>query len=625
MRRGIGGTLLRLVPACVLAVTATLAPSQEAVDPDEEEVRLARAAERFEQRARVLTLFDRDGNVTGTVGGRAVYLTPALSPDGKRIAVVINDFFEERSDLWVVTIETGERIRLTDHPSWDTEWDVAPVWSADASELVYVGMRDGYEGIYRQPADGRGEEELLYRHPGANLWIGDWSPDKRLLSVSTTDLVESYLYLLQIGEDRAPELTELLHKDSRLMAGNFSPDGRYLSYRSEETGINEIYLWDLEAGESVLQVSEGGGLFQIRGQWDRDRNEIYYLRTGEVVVAAKVDPGTGRKTVERTALFELSSAIRPGPIHTSVSRNGERMVVAVPHVPTLEQVVVLDRQGNEVQRLGEPGVWRNPVLSPDGTKVAVQAWMKDTSFWDIRVFDRQTGASVAVTADNHDDNYPIWSPDGSQLAYRSLRDEYSTIYRKPADGTGAETKLFTYEPGAFLAVTDWSRDGRFVSFNDGCWGVLYVVPLEGDAGDRRAMEWLRDEYQVALARFSPDNRYIAYLTDEVEPDVFNLYIAPFDPNAPNGRATDAAPLPVSADEVLGMVSWREDGHELYYLSKNWTVMAVEVSTESGLEVGEPRALFEVPGPLPGEPRQWKSASPDGQRFVFVLNVPVTIE
>jgi Tol biopolymer transport system component len=611
---------------CLAALTAILTPAFGQVEdvPEEDTVRLEQAARRFEAQARVLTLFDREGNVTGTVGDREVYLVPSLSPDGNRIAVVINDFFAEKNDLWVIDVATGDREQLTSNAGWDTEWVMSPVWSPDGTELAYVGMRDGYESIFRRPADGSRNEELLYRHPGANVWLGDWSPDGRFVSVSTSDLVEGRLYVLPMEGDGEREVTELLQRDARVMAGSFSPDGKSLTYRSEETGINEIYLWDLEAGEPGLQISEGGGLFQIRGQWDTDNDEIYYLRVGELVVAATVDHDSGETTVERTKLFELSPAIRPGPIHMSVSRNGERMVVAVPHAPKLEQVVVLDREGNEVQRLGEPGVWRNPTLSPDGSKVAVQAWMKDTSFWDIQVFDRASGASVVVTADNHEDNYPIWSPDGSELAYMSLRDEYSYIYRKPADGTGVETKIFTYEPGAFLAVTDWSSDGRFVSFNDGCWGVLYVVPLGGDAVDRQAMEWLRDEYQVALARFSPDSRHIAYLTDEVEPDVFNLYIARFDPRQPDGRVNDAAPLRVSTEDVLGMVSWREDGRELYYLSKDWEVMAVDVSTETGLEIGQPRKLFELPGPLPGGPRQWKSASPDGQRFVFVLNVPVTI-
>ena len=53
-------------------------------------------------------------------------------------------------------------------------------------------------------------------------------------------------------------------------------------------------------------------------------------------------------------------------------------------------------------------------------------------------------------------------------------------------------------------------------------------------------------------------------------------------------------------------------------------MAVDITTMPTIQAGTPRRLFTLPGPLPGNPKQWKSVAPDGQRFVFVLNVPVTV-
>ncbi len=175
-------------------------------------------------------------------------------------------------------------------------------------------------------------------------------------------------------------------------------------------------------------------------------------------------------------------------------------------------------------------------------------------------------------------------------------------------------------------MTDWSADGRFLTFQDGCWGVLHVVPLgKGqDARERQVIEWLRDEYQVAQARFSPDSRFIAYLSDEIEADEFQIYVSPFDTSEPDGGWGSATPVQVSSDDVLGAVSWREDGEELYYLTADWEVMAVDVTTTPTFQAGTPRLLFTLPGPLPGTPQQWKSVSPDGQRFVFVLNVPVSV-
>jgi len=73
-----------------------------------------------------------------------------------------------------------------------------------------------------------------------------------------------------------------------------------------------------------------------------------------------------------------------------------------------------------------------------------------------------------------------------------------------------------------------------------------------------------------------------------------------------------------------MIFWRQDGKEMYYLTPDWEVMAVEVTTIPTFQAGRPRLLFKMPGPLTGNPRQWKNVSRDGQRFVFAVNVPASL-
>ena len=111
---------------------------------------------------------------------------------------------------------------------------------------------------------------------------------------------------------------------------------------------------------------------------------------------------------------------------------------------------------------------------------------------------------------------------------------------------------------------------------------------------------------MAQARFSPDARFIAYLSDESEADVFQLYVGPFDADQPNGGWDRAAAVQVSSGDVLGAVSWREDGEELYYLTPDWEMMAVDVTTTPTFRAGTTRLLFTLPAPVPGNPKQWKS-------------------
>jgi hypothetical protein len=67
-----------------------------------------------------------------------------------------------------------------------------------------------------------------------------------------------------------------------------------------------------------------------------------------------------------------------------------------------------------------------------------------------------------------------------------------------------------------------------------------------------------------------------------------------------------------------MIFWREDGKEMYFMNRDWEVLAVDVSTTPTFKAGTPKVLFKLPGPLPGNPAQWKNVSRDGQRFIFAM-------
>jgi hypothetical protein len=215
------------------------------------------------------------------------------------------------------------------------------------------------------------------------------------------------------------------------------------------------------------------------------------------------------------------------------------------------------------------------------------------------------------------------------VAYVSQRGSFFSIYRKAWDGTGNEEQLYQYTPGALMVLTDWSADGKFLTFES---GGLMVVPLSGDqkALEREAIEWLRDEYDVVQGRFSPDSRFMAYLsnefktTEEIESDIFEVYVRPFDASKSDVSAGGAKAVQVSTAGARGMVFWRQDGKEMYYLTPDWEVMAVEVTTTPTFQAGTPRLLFKLPGPLVGNPDVWKNVSRDGQRFVFAVNVPASV-
>ena len=617
------------------------APAPASADDNAKALRAKRIAEQFERDARVLTVFDRQGKVVATVGERAIYGAPVFSPDRTRLAVIKSDLEGETEDLWVLDVATGKSTRITSNQTRRQERVQTPVWSPDGSQVAYAALRGGYFGLYRKASNGEGTEELLYQHPGGGMTLRDWSLDGRLLSFSTNQLVSGgTLYALPLAGDGKLKPIVVFQSEFPVTGPRFSPDSRYLAYGLNQSGKGVAYVrpFDPSAGAGA---AVGAGPWQVSDPnqgvqggpavfWRRDGKEMYYAAADRGVMAVEVSTAPTFKFGKPKLLFRMPA----GAGGFAISRDGERVVDAVLPVPTLQQITIFDRQGTVLSKVGELGRYLDPALSPDGTKVAVQRWDPRTNNSDIWTFDVASGKGTPVTNDTAGDRFATWSPDGSQLAYVSMRGSgnFSSIYRKAWDGTGNEEQLFEYEPGAGAWLTDWSADGKFLAFHDGNEGVLYVVPLSGEQNglERQAMEWLRDEYGVAQARFSPDSRFMAYLSnegktkEEINSAIYEVYVRPFDPTKSDVSSGGAKPVQISTGGAVGMISWRQDGMEMYYATPDWEVMAVEVSTTPTFQAGTPKLLFRLPGPWFANWYVWKNVSRDGQRFVFAINVPVSV-
>ena len=351
--------------------------------------------------------------------------------------------------------------------------------------------------------------------------------------------------------------------------------------------------------------------------WNRNGKELYYLAPNRTVMAVSVTTSPQIEFGKPRVLFSLSEATPIGASVAGMSRDGERVVIAVPP-PQLRQLTLLDRQGKRVGTVGPPGLYGAPMLSPDGTRVAVMKNNPQNGNADIWTFDLATGQGTAITNDTPPDFAPVWSPDSKQIAYVSTRASYSGIYRKAADGTGTEELLFRYTPGAGIPLTDWSADGRFMTFFT---VVLLVVPLEPPVAnplDRKEIEWLKEEYEAILGRFSPDSRFLAYMANEANVDVMQVYVRPFDAEqAGEARAWSGREGLDQRNGAGGMIAWRQDGKELYFMTRDFEVMAVDITTTPAFQAGTPRLLFKLPVPVPAA-AQGKIVSPDGQRFIVAL-------
>ena len=603
------------------------------------EATLAKAV--FETNARTLTLYDRRGAIARTIGDHGYYRWPTLSPDGRRIAVVKQQPGDRDSGVWVVDLSSGITIQVVSTPAVHE----SPVWSPDGRYLAYVRNNAGSAAIFRKVVDGTGFEELLYRS-SSRLVLTDWSSDGRYLSVSSVQTaldpegLRSGLYLLPLdaidglGQRNA---IEVFRSDKvRAIAARFSPDGRFLAYRSNESGANQI--WVRSAAPS--SASTAGGPWQISTQgalgmatWRRDGKELYYLDADRHVMAVAID-------IDRRFSFEVPKRLFDAPDTTTlvadypfpgapdglgtISVDGERFLFA--EAPKsrgaefLRQLTVFDRRGAIVRTVGPPGEYTQPLFSPDGKHLAAY---KGRAMW---VFDLSSGESVQATPSGS--SYSLsWSPDSRQVAYVSYREDHSVVYRKSMRGTGREVPLYRHpEPGAFIPLTDWSLDGRFLWFNGG--NVLWAAPIT--SSESHSHQLPSEAYNVFGARMSPDGRFVAYASDES--GRLEIYVRPFDARSGfQGRKQR-----VSTGGGLGLVQWRRDGRELYYLSEQGQMMAVEITTTPILSIKTPTPLFQVPDVFPRERTNYPDCScaaaagceqgsvrRDGQQFVFAIPVPPT--
>jgi Tol biopolymer transport system component len=613
--RPVAGTAAAiLVLACLPGRAVAQELSAAAKEKNAAEARAKRNAQAFELNARTLVFLDSSGKRTKSLGERALYDETVLSPDGSRVAVVTEDLANETADLFVVDVAYGMSTRLT--TSARTEFVESPVWSPDGNRIAYVTIRKGQEGLYVRSADGKGREELIYTHAGAGMNLTDWSSDGRFLTFAISDLLGGKLYTLPLDGtgDRKP--IEIFHSDLRLFNPKFSPDGHFVSYAViDKSNLIEIFVRPVDpaATGGPWKVSDGT---VSPGFWRRDGKEIYYVARDQAMMVAGVSTSPTFSSTKPRVLFRQPSKV-PDRV-TYVSADGERfLALPPPRGPQLQQITIFNRQGEPVQKVGEPDLYNSPSFSPDGTRLLVSKFDPQAGHADIWTIDLASGKQTRLTNDPLPRGLPVWSPDGKYIYYTSFRGGEAPVFRRPSEPGGAEELVFRYTPGAGVSVTDFTRDGKFLVCESG--GVILLVPLNGDPAKRKAIEFLREEFTDGVGRLSPDGKFIAFRSDEAQPERGEVYVRSF--NAAKGMPGKGK-WRVSTDGVNAMIHWRQDGKEIFFRGQNLDspdllVMSADVTTSPRFTTSKPKLLFKLPGPLGGN---LGNISRDGQRFVFAVNV-----
>jgi Tol biopolymer transport system component len=268
----------------------------------------------------------------------------------------------------------------------------------------------------------------------------------------------------------------------------------------------------------------------------------------------------------------------------------------------------VDRNGKQIgEELGLDR-YQNPALSPDPNRLAV---FKSEGFvGNIWILDLLRGNPSKLTFHAGINNSPLWSPDGSKIVFTSNRNGPGfDLYIKNAGG-GVETPLLT--SNRVKIPVDWSDDGRLILYtNLGETGGfdLWTLPISSDGKPGQAEPLLNTPYTEIQGQFSPDGKWIAYVSDEGGTN--NVWI--------ESVPVSGTKFPISTAGGY-QPRWGRDGKELYFVSFKKEMMAVDINVKDGaINQGVPRRLFSTDFDSPFTQRNNYDVTPDGQRFL--LNTP----
>jgi eukaryotic-like serine/threonine-protein kinase len=288
-----------------------------------------------------------------------------------------------------------------------------------------------------------------------------------------------------------------------------------------------------------------------------------------------------------------------GAAQYSLSASGSLAYVPGAIQADQRKMVWVTRNGTEQPSTAPAHAYRGPRLSPDGQRIAVAIEEQEAQVW---LYDLSRDTLTRLTFEGNVNVNPVWTRDGKRIAFTSNKEGPQNLFWQLADGSGGLERLTTSEH--VNTPSSWSPDGQLLAFWEvnatTGWDIWMLRP-----SDRKAQPFLRTPFNESVPRFSPDGRWLAYISNES--GRYEIYVQPYP--GPGGKwqiSTEGGTEP----------AWNPNGRELFYRSGD-RMMAVDIATQPGFSVGKPRVLFE--GQYEPTPATFPNydVSPDGQRFLML--------
>ena len=477
------------------------------------------------------------------------YAGPVVSPDATRIVIPVSS--EGKAQLFVRRLDDTSFVPLA-----GTEGARGPFWSPDSRSIAF------FSGGKLKRIDAGGGPITALCDGSAGVG-GTWSRNGVIVFAAG---VSTPLFQVRESGGTPTPVTEIdaARGDRRHRFPHFLSDGRTFLFAVGGGRADGIYAGSLDNKTVKRLLSDGAQTFYVEPGFLVFVREQTLMSVPFNVKTLEVS-GTPQPVADRVrgGLFSVASN------GTIVYRSGGDATV---------QLSWFTRDGRRAGNVGDPGPYRQIVLSPSGRRVAIQEG--NPGFYvepdgDLWLMDLATGVHSRLTNDPAFDADPSWSPDERALAFTSARTGRSALFHKDLI-TGAESQLA--EIPERVGVDEWTPDGRFVIFRD-FGGSVRALPMTGERIPRLLVD---APYQVDQTHASPDGKWIAFNSDES--GRWEVYVAKFpDFSGKRQLSTGGGMQPL----------WRRDSRELFYFSPQGRMMAVDIGADDTVEPGVPQSLFQI--------------------------------
>jgi Tol biopolymer transport system component/predicted Ser/Thr protein kinase len=499
----------------------------------------------------------------------------AVSPVGSSVAMVA---IGDRGPLvWVQGLD-----QRTARPLAGTDGATMVFWSHDGR---FIGFWAG-EKLRKIPVGG-GTPVPICDLP--EPWSASWNKDGAIVAAGG---LGRPAWIIEVDSGTTTRWKPVLMP-------RFLPDGKHLLYLSQDPKIESYraYVEEYSTGRQTPLMPTDTQVVFAPDQQGTSQGYLIYGRAS-TLLAQRFDAGERRISGVPVPVAEDVQFFRRSGWSDFDASPG--ILISSAAAPKT-QLIWVDRRGHNSGNLGDPqDYWTFFRLSPDGKRLAYDVFDNGKGSTDIWVYDISKNTAERVTSNPGLEVSPVWSPDGTRLAFGGGPGNVPPQLKMMALVERGAWESFS--PGDYQVPADWSSDGRWItygSFNDELW-VASVA-------DRKIRPLLQTPFSTQHGVFSPNGEHMAFATDEN--GRLEIYVQRFE-GGDSPKLTGPRQRVSQGGGRYPM--WRRDGKELFFVSPDRKIMAVAVRRGAVIEFDPPTALFRLP-------QSFNPVSPDGGSFDVTAN------